>query len=306
MTTSADTNPVTTGSTPGANPLPTDPLVGKPSAKSESLSNWAGPYVTDMLGKAAAYANTPYEVYGGPLTAGASELQQKYFGGLGGLDFPGQLGKSFTSDTAATLPQYTGLGGPTAPGAAGPTGIASQYMNPYLSAVLSPQLAELQRQAQINQMNTGSKMAMSGAFGGGRQAIMDAETQRNLLTQLNKTIGEGYATAYDKGMNQFNTEVGQAKDLANMMAGAGKEQRAIEQEGITADLNEFLAQRDDPVNKLKFMQSMLQGLPISTVSQQYNQPSGLSDFMGKSSGVLSLLEEWFGGGAKTPKPTPTP
>lgn len=293
MSTDVVTNTVTTGTPPAGGSTPTDPLVGKPSAKSESLSNWAGPYVTSMLGKASAIADTPYEVYGGPLTAGASELQQKYFSGLGGLNFPNQLGQSFTANTAAGLPQYTGVGGATAPGAGGPTGIASQYMNPYLSAVLGPQLAELQRQAQITQMNQGSKLAQAGAFGGGRQAIMDAETQRNLLNQMNKTIGEGYASAYDKAMGQFNTEQGQAKDLANMMAGAGKEQRAIEQEGITADLNEFLAQRDDPMNKVKFMQSMLQGLPISTVSQQYNQPSGLSDFMGKSSGVLSILKDWF-------------
>lgn len=295
MSTTATTNTgtVTTGTPPAGAGLPTDPLVGKPSAKSESLSNWVGPYVTSMLGKTAAIADTPYEVYGGPLTAGESDLQKKYFSGLGGLNFPSQLGQSFTANTAAGLPQYTGVGGATAPGAGGPTGIASQYMNPYLSAVLGPQLAELQRQAQITQMNQGSKLAQAGAFGGGRQAIMDAETQRNLLTQMNKTIGEGYASAYDKAMGQFNTEVGQAKDLASMMAGAGKEQRAIEQEGITADLNEFLAQRDDPMNKVKFMQSMLQGMPVSTVSQQYNQPSGLSDFMGKSSGVLAILKDFF-------------
>jgi hypothetical protein len=51
-----------------------------------------------------------------------------------------------------------------------------------------------------------------------------------------------------------------------MMSDQGAKQRGIEQEGITADYNEFLAQRDYPEKQLKFQQSMLQGLPISTVS----------------------------------------
>jgi hypothetical protein len=194
-------------------------------------------------------------------------------------------------------------GTPGAPGAAAqPTGIAAQYMNPYLNAVLAPQLSELQRQAQIAQMTNASKLSQAGAYGGSRQAIMDAELQRNLLTKANEAIGTGYANAYDKAMGQFNTEVGQAKTLADMMASAGDKQRAIEQEGITADLNEFLAQRDDPVNKLKFMQSMLQGLPVSAVSQQYQQPSGLSQFYGQANDVLALLKSLGIGGDSAPKP----
>lgn len=293
-------NPVTSGSPTATSPLTPDPLVGKVTGKEESLANWVGPYVTDMLGKTAAYANSPYEVYGGPLTAGASELQQKYFSGLGGLNFPGALGQSFSATGAPTLPTMSATGTPGA--AAQPTGIAAQYMNPYLNAVLAPQLNELQRQAQIAQMNNASKLSQAGAYGGSRQAIMDAELQRNLLTKANEAIGTGYANAYDKAMGQFNTEVGQAKTLADMMAGAGDKQRAIEQEGITADLNEFLAQRDDPVNKLKFMQSMLQGLPVSAVSQQYQQPSGLSQFYGQANDVLALLKSLGIGGDSAPKP----
>jgi hypothetical protein len=169
-------------------------------------------------------------------------------------------------------------------------------MNPYLQAVLQPQLNELNRQAQIQQMQNASRMSKAGAFGGGRQAIMDAELQRNLLTKANEAIGTGYASAYDKAMQQFNVEQGQAKTLADMMSGAGAQQRAIEQEGITADLNEFLQQRDYPMKMLQFQQSMLQGLPISAVSQQYQQPSGLSQFFGQANDVLALLKSLGIGG----------
>lgn len=292
-------NPVVSGSpTTVTNPLPADPTVGKLTGKSETLSNWAGPYVTSMLGRAQALSEQPYQTYQGPLTAGTSELQQKYFQGLGNINFPSQLGQSFSATGTPTLPTMTATGAAAAP-TTQPTGIAANYMNPYLSAVLAPQLSELQRQAQIAQMNTGSKLAQAGAYGGSRQAIMEAELQRNMLQEANKAIGTGYASAYDKAMQQFNTEQGQAKTLADMMSGAGTQQRAIEQEGITADLNEFLQQRDYPTKQVQFLQSMLQGLPISTVSQQYGQPSGLSDFISKASGILALYKDLFPGTSTT-------
>ena len=53
-----------------------------------SLSPWAGPYVTDMLGKGKALAETPYQGYGGELVAGASPLQSRAFQGLGSLGIP--------------------------------------------------------------------------------------------------------------------------------------------------------------------------------------------------------------------------
>jgi hypothetical protein len=256
-----------------------------------------------MLGKTQAIAEQPYSVYQGPMTAGESDLQSKVFGGLGGLNFPSQLGQTFSSGSAYTPPAMsqgtfanqpigTGAGAPMGGGigslggmaggttsASGSTtpelGVASQYMNPYLQSVLQPQLEELRRQSQINMQPSMAKMTQAGGFGGGRQAIMESEANRNLLQAQNQAIGTGYSNAYDKAMGQFNTEQGQAKTLADIMGQAGAQQRGIEQEGITADYNEFLAQRDYPQKMLQFQQSMLQGLPISTVSTSPASQTGL-------------------------------
>lgn len=270
-------------------------------SSSSTLSQWAGPYVTGMLGKAQAISDQPYQTYQGPMTAGESGLQSKVFQGLGNLTFPGQLGKSFSSTDAYQLPTMTSTG--VTGQQAGPGGVAAQYMNPYLSAVLNPQLEELRRQSQITQMGNAGKLTQAGAFGGSRQAIMDSETQRNLLQEQNKAIGTGYANAYDKAMGQFNTEQGQAKTLADMMAGAGTQQRGIEQEGITADYNEFLAQRDYPKVQTQYLQSMLQGLPISTVTNTPAQQSGLGQLTSTIGGLGSLMEALRGlgiGGTPTP------
>lgn len=269
-----------------------------PGTSSQStLSDWAGGYVTDMLGKAQAISEQPYQVYQGPMTAGESGLQNKVFQGLGNLNFPSQLGQTFSSGSAYTPPAMTpgayapgaigtGAGAPMSGGIAGldtgatgtttpPLGMASQYMNPYLQSVLQPQLEEMRRQSQMNLQPGLAKMTQAGGYGGGRQAIMESEANRNLLQEQNKTIGQGYASAYDKAMGQFNTEQGQAKTLADILSQAGGQQRGIEQEGITADYNEFLAQRDYPMKQTQYLQSMLQGLPISTVSTSPASQTGL-------------------------------
>ena len=72
----------------------------------QTLSEYAGPYVTSMLGKAEAVSEQPYQVYGGPQTAGESGLQSKVFQGLGNLNFPGQLGQTFSSAGAYQPPLY--------------------------------------------------------------------------------------------------------------------------------------------------------------------------------------------------------
>lgn len=298
----------TTPATPGSSG---SPLAG--SANMSTLSDWAGGYVTDMMGKAQALSNTPYQTYQGPMTAGESGLQNKMFQGLGGLTFPSQLGQTFSSSSAYTPPAMTpntfanqpiGTGAGASPqgmgaGATGTgggqatsptTGIAQQYMNPYLQSVLQPQLEELRRQSQINAQPGLAKMTQAGGYGGGRQAIMESENNRNLLQAQNQAIGTGYANAFDKAMGQFNTEQGQAKTLAELMGQAGAQQRGIEQEGITADYNEFLAQRDDPMKKVQFLQSMLQGLPISTVSNVPQAQTGAQQAVGGMSTVYQMLQ----------------
>ena len=258
------------------------------SANTSTLSEWAGPYVTDMLGKAQALSNTPYQTYQGPLTAGASDIQQKLFKGIGDINFPSNFGQSFSSKDAYQLPQYGADG--TTTGGGGGTGIAGQYMNPYLQSVLTPQLDELRRQSQITQMGNAAKLTGAGAFGGSRQAIMDAETQRNLMQEQNKTVGQGYANAYDKAMGQFNTEQNQGKTIADLMASTGQTQRGIENEGVAADLKEFQAQRDYPQQQLQFLNSMIQGLPISTVANVPQGQTGIQQTVGNLDTVQQLLK----------------
>jgi hypothetical protein len=255
--------------------------VGSPASTTESLAGWASGYVTDMLGKGAALANQPYQAYGGPLTAGQSELQTKAFQGLAGINVPtAQMGAftptSFTSGTTA-----------------------QDYMSPFMSAALEPQMAEAQRLAEIQRVQNASRLGKAGAFGGSRQAIMESEGQRNLLRNLADIYGTGMQTAYTQGMDQFNTEqdrARQAQEYTNKygleslkaIQDAGAIQRDIEQQGIAADYAQFQEERDDPYKKVQYQQSLLQDLPISAAETEYVEQSELAKLLGYGGSMAEI------------------
>jgi len=249
-------------------------------------NSFAGDYISNMLGKTQALTESPYQQYMGPLSAGASGLQNQVFGGLQNTAFPSNLGQSFSSAGAYPAPTLGASGTtPTAPTTpAQPTGIASQYMNPYLQGVLDPQMAELRRQNDITNMGTNAKLTQAGGFGGGRQAIMNSENNRNLMQEMNKTVGQGYANAYDKAQQQFNTEQTQGRSLADLMAQQGATQRGIEAEGMAADKALFEGARENPYKMLQFQQSMLNGLPVSATSYNIAQPTKLQEIMAGAAG----------------------
>lgn len=268
-----------------------DPMAGQQTGAESSLSSWAGPYVTEMLGKGRALANLPYQAYTGPLTAGPSALQDQAFSGLASLTMPTAAQTSFT------------------PGSFTTPGTAQQYMSPYLMAALEPQMAEARRQADISRVQQAGRLTKAGAYGGGRQAIMESELDRNLLRNLTDITGRGYQDAFTAAQNQFNTEearrmaaTGQAQQYGlqalQQQLGAGATQRGIESEGIAADIGQFEQERDYPYKQVQYMQSLLQGLPLATQSYSYQEPSGLTQLLGGAGGILGLLEQMnlLGGG----------
>jgi len=266
--------------------------VGQQTGTESSLSNWVGPYVTQMLGQGQALATQPYQAYTGPLTAGPSALQEQAWQGIPGLQIPTGEQTSFT------------------PGSYTTPGVAEKYMNPYIQTALNPQIEEARRQAEIENLKNKTAATRAGAFGGSRGALMESEAQRNLLQNLANITGQGYQKAYDVGATQFNTEQGreqaaakQAQDygLAGLSAQstAGAQQRDIAGQGVAADYAQFQEQRDYPYKQTQYMQSLLQGLPLAAQSYSYSQPSTLSNILGSAGGIQQLYNQLFGGSTGT-------
>jgi len=273
--------------------IESNPNVGKQTGTESSLSSWAGPYVTEMLGRGRALASQPYQAYTGPLTAGQSAAQQAAFSGIAGLAVPTEQMGAFTPQSFTQQ------------------GTAQQYMSPYLQAALEPQIAEARRQAEIQRLQDAGRLTKAGAYGGSRQAVMESELNRNLLRNVADITGAGYQQAFTQAQNQFNTEQQRqqaAQELTNQyglqalqrQAELGAQERAIGSEGIMADRQQFEEERDFPYKQVQYMQSLLQALPLQSQSYTYSEPSKLDTILGAlgnvrdQGGVSGILNALFG------------
>ena len=268
-----------------------NPVIGQQTGTESALSNWAGPYVTEMLGRGQAVGQTPYEAYTGPLTAGEAAPQTAAFQGIAGLAVP------IEQMTAFTPQEFT-------------SEQAGRLMNPFLQQALDPQIAEAQRLAEIQRVANAGRLTQAGAFGGGRQAVMEAELNRGLLDRLAGITGTGFQNAYDRAAQQFNVEqqLGlQSQQAANTyglaalqkQADLGAAQRGIEAEGIAADRKQFEEELAFPYKQVQYQQSLLQGLPLAAQQYTYAQPSALANILSGASGIAGtggLAESILGTG----------
>jgi len=283
-------------------------------AEESALSSWAGPYVTDMLGRGKALSEEDYIGYGGPLTAGTSALQDQAYQGLGSLGIPQAFtagsftGSEYVPPTAASaLGGGTGTAGYYTPASGD---VVQNYMNPYLEAALEPQYAQAAQDYGIAQRDLQSRFGNANAYGGSRQGVAEGILGGEALRNMSAITGRGYEQAYANAQSQFDADrtygLGALKDLA----GIGNEQRAITAEGVAADYAQFEDERDDPFKKVQYARSLLQGLPLETQSFNYSEPSGLQNLgsaLGDTSKIYSQLEDWWksrdaGGGGTTTTP----
>lgn len=213
-----------------------------------AVSAFAAPYVENMLGKAEALTSKPYQTYGGQRAADFTGLQNQAFTGAGQLGPASQLG------SATDIAQKAGisaLGAQYQPGQfsnqfqapgeyqAGqfnPERIQTQsftqpgaidaYMNPYMQNVVDVQQREARRASDILGQQNAARAVGQGAFGGSRSALVEAERQRNLGTQLGDIQAAGSNAAFNQAMQQFNAEqqARLAAQQANQQAGLSAQQ----------------------------------------------------------------------------------
>ena len=283
-----------------------------------NIPEYAQPYVENMLGATQKQLFTmddsggitgfqPYKAYGGTYdaqgnqtgydpskaVAGFSPMQQQAQQSAANLQTPGQFG------AATGLTGIAGMGSLQAGQnfqnmATDPNAIQS-YMNPYLQASLNPQLAEIQRQYGVTGQQQAGQATQAGAFGGGRDAVMAAENERNKNTAMNQAIGQGYNTAFNNAQQQMNTgaqlnlqglnQAGQAgSSLANIGSGQlaaqqgilgtqnqlGGQQQANQQQVINQSMQDYANAQQYPIMQLGTMSNMLRGLPMQAqTTQQY-------------------------------------
>ena len=102
-----------------------------------------------------------------------------------------------------------------------PNAVAA-YMNPYAQNVIDIQSEAARRQAAISGENLKSQAARSGAYGGARQYIQEAEADRALQSNLANIQAQGLQNAYNQAIQnmQYGSNLG-LQGLAGAQSGLG-------------------------------------------------------------------------------------
>lgn len=236
-----------------------------------SLPAYAKPYYEQVMGQASAAAQLPYQTYGGDLVAGMNQNQtnalQGYYGqqDSAGTNYMTQAGN--LANTAAQTgynPSQVAAGTVNAGTVnAGQTGTstfdnnaAQQYMNPYAQQVIDAQKTQAIHDYGQQQVANNNSMAANGAFGGTRQAVINAEGQRNLNSSLQNIQSTGLNTAYNNAQQQFNTD--QSRDLQS------------QQGNVQSSLQAALANQGAGLQGQQF------NVQQNLAAQQANQQAGLN------------------------------
>ena len=168
---------------------------------------------------AARGAQQQAQMYGaqgagyGAAAAGLSPEAQRYGQqaadiGQQGLGY-GAMGTGYGAEAAARAQQGYGAGAQFAQQATDPAATKA-YMSPYMQNVVDYQKTQAARDYQIAQQARQAGAVAKGAFGGSRQAIMDSEAQRNLMSQLQGIEGMGAQEAFKnaQAQQQFGANLG--------------------------------------------------------------------------------------------------
>lgn len=280
-------------------------------------------YKTDAAGNLTGFAPyVPYSTSPQDYVAGFSPMQQQAQANYANMRVPQQFAPATQMATqagygaASTVPQSAMYGADAASTGArlgyqftNPYETA-RYMSPYMQDVVDTQQQAAIRQADIASTARGAQAARAGAFGGARQAIENAEANRNLQTQLGSIQATGLQQAYSDaqknmlsqaqtglqglstglqgvgqqlaGYGQMGTQAGQLGQLGTQQLGAqmgiteaqakaGATQQEYQQNLINNAINNFAMAQQYPQQQMSFMSGLLHGLPMQAGTVQSYQ-----------------------------------
>lgn len=100
-------------------------------------------------------------------------------------------------------------------------GQIAPFLNPYLDAALDPALDRLRNQQGQVQADIGAQAAAAHAYGGGREAIMRAQADKNYREKAAELTGQMYQQGFDRAaaLAGANTDRAQQAAMANAQLG---------------------------------------------------------------------------------------
>jgi hypothetical protein len=282
-------------------------IVSNNSAKSAAKANNANAQTLDtaqntMLNQAETVAQQPFQAYTGTLTAPMSGNEQQ------GYDLA-----SSTANNGVAQEDNAKATGMIDQVAANPWNAttAQTYMNPYTQDVTDAAIAASNKNYLQNLSGIQSTAAGSGAFGGGRAAIAQADLTSNQNMNIGSLTATGNANAYNNALTAWgqdnNTKLAAAnaynasgQDLTNMtstqisdLMKTGGVAQAISQTNLDNQYQQFLRQQGWSASQL---QSLIQSVGTAKGNGQV-APAVQSNTANQLLGLGSTVAGLFGGGS---------
>jgi hypothetical protein len=168
-----------------------------------------------------------------------------------------------------------------------------QFQSPYQQQVIDASLAEFDRNAAVQQTGLRDQAIQRGAYGGGREGIMQAEAMRN--NQLNRgqlqsgLLQEGFQNAQAQALAQLQAQQG----LGTYQTQLGGQQRQIDQAGLSAQQESAREAAFADYTRLGLvgpqLASVIGGFPAATQTQSTPPPSASQQLMGLGIGAAGLM-----------------
>lgn len=252
------------------------------------------------IGYAGQAISKPYEQYQGQLVAGLNPTQQQGIANVNaaqGVALPFiQQGAQYTNQAAQGVnPQ-----------------MINQFMSPYLNTVVGATQRNLLESNAQQQNALKSQAIQSGAFGGDRARIGQAELARQqglaggqvIGGLMNQGFGQAVAGAQQNVQNmlaggQQLGAMGQAAQQsilqgAQAQLAAGAQQQATDQAFLQSAYDQFLQRQAFPFQQAQFYANIAQGIGAGaggTTSQTPAAPNPFSQALGALTAIGTISDE---------------
>ena len=186
-----------------------------------------------------------------------------------------------------------------------------QFMSPYQSQVMEASLAEFDRNSQMQQQQISDQAVASGAFGGGREGVMQAEYQagsdRNRAQLQAGLLNQGFQQAQQAAQQQFQNQQGLAKLLPGLqgtdisrLGSLGALNQAQTQAGLDATREANRAAAFQPQEQLQNYGNLVTGIMggmqgSGTATTNVPNPTPLQTALGVGTTLAGIY-----GGLKNP------
>jgi hypothetical protein len=269
----------------------------------------------NVTGQAQNVAATPYSAYGGQLVSPVNAQQNT---GIGAINQASGIQDPYNQGAGGLAGASSGAIDPSQLNASA----IQQYESPYQSQVIAATQAQIQNQNQQQAASLQGNTIASGAFGGDRAGVAQAQLAGQQDIASNATLAnlnnQNYMQALGTAQQQQGVGLGAAQNTAarqlaasqqlgalgqtaqtealtgaNAQVNAGTLQQTTQQAQDTAAYNQFLQQQAYPFQTTGWLANIVEGIGSqsggTTAGQSTTSTSQLSQMLGLGAGIASFM-----------------